>query len=114
MEKSIYAVADVMARPVSFTLITSASFAATAAGSIFDLGEGYWTVVNLGISLLTMIIGQAVLCRGARDGLATDLKLDRIIEALPSDNDAIGAEKMKFEEIEREKRAIEERTGNGD
>jgi len=112
MEKVIYAVADVMARPLSFVIIFLISAGAVSMGWLMDLGEGYWTVVNLGISLLTMVIGQAVLVESRRSSLAGDLKLDRIIEALPSDNDAIGTEKLPAAEIEKEKEAVERRTGN--
>jgi low affinity Fe/Cu permease len=57
------------------------------------------TLVNLGISNITMIIGQAVLVSTRRDGLAYHLKMDRIIEALPTPNDAIGAEHRDEAEI---------------
>ncbi len=113
MTKLIYAFADAMARPISFLILSFAAVLMSALGGVVDFGDGYWNVLNLTISILTMVIGQAVLVGSRRDGLATDLKLDRLIEAMPGDNDAIGSEHEHAEEIARMKQEVEERTGNG-
>jgi low affinity Fe/Cu permease len=47
-------------------------------------------------------------CLGGGTGSRSILKLDRIIEALPSDNEAIGAERAKEAEIQREIDAVEQ------
>jgi low affinity Fe/Cu permease len=110
MAKLIYALADAIARPLSFVIISGGFAVAALIGWILGLSDSFWTVVNLCISFLTMVIGQAVLVSSRRDGLATDLKLDHIIEALPRDNEAIGAEKLDAEEIQEKKDEVEERT----
>lgn len=108
----IYAFADVMARPVAFVIMTLAAVMAPILGVVFHLGDAYWTAINIGISIITMVIGQAVLVGARRSELANDLKQDRIIEMLPGDNDAIGSEKMHAADLEALKKEVEERTGN--
>lgn len=110
----IYGFSNVMAQPISFIILGAAGIIAAALGLLLDMGEVYMTVVNLSISLLTMIIGQAVLVSSGRDGIALHLKLDRIIEAQPSDNDAIGAEHKDAEEIEQERNRVEARASDED
>lgn len=109
MIKFIYAFADIISRPVSFAILTSLAFVGSALALATGKDIDAATIVNLAISVTTMIIGQAVLVSGRRDGLAFHLKLDRIIEALPSDNEAIGAERAKEAEIQREIDAVEQR-----
>ncbi|MET3900031.1 low affinity Fe/Cu permease [Devosia sp. UYZn731] len=70
-----------ISRPVSFAILTSLAFVGSAVALVTGKGIDAATIVNLAISLTTMIIGQAVLVSGRRDGLAFHLKLDRIIEA---------------------------------
>ena len=110
MIKFIYAFADIISRPVSFAILTALAFVGSGVALFTGKDIDAATVVNLAISVTTMIIGQAVLVSGRRDGLAFHLKLDRIIEALPDDNEAIGAEHAKEAEIQREIDVVEQRT----
>lgn len=110
MSKWIYAFADIMARPISFAALTGAVILAVTIGSVLPVPEFYWTTVNISISVITMVIGQAVLVSSRRDGMALHLKLDRIIEAEPTDNEAIGVEHEEVEIIKAAKVEVEERT----
>lgn len=92
MKKSIYAFADIMSQPLAFAALTGSAVIAIIIGTILPMPEAYWTTFNISISVTTMVIGQAVLVSGRRDGLAYHLKMDHIIEALPRDNAAIGVE----------------------
>lgn len=107
--KFIYAFSDLMSRPVSFALLTSAFLTAAGAGSIMDLGEGYMTYVNLGISIVTMVIGQAVLVSSRRDNVAMHLKLDDIIEGQPGSDRAVAAEKEDEETLQELKQEVEDK-----
>lgn len=109
MSELIYAISDFMARPAAFIALSVGFTMASIAGFVLPVPDAFPNAVNLTISLVTMIIGQAVLVSSRRDSLATDVKLDRIIEELPGDNDAIGAEAVPAEELEAQKRIIEER-----
>ena len=109
LERMIYAFADAMGKPLSFVFLTLASVISSSVGFFFKVSDGYTTFVANTITLVTLIIGQAVLVSARRSSLANDLKQDRIIEALPGDNDAIGIEEAHAAEIEREKRAVEAR-----
>lgn len=107
--KAIYAFSDAMARPISFIVLTGGFCMAAAAGTIFDLGEGYMTYVNLGISIVTMSIGQAVLVSSSRDNIAMHVKLDDIVEGQPGDDSTVGAEKEDEETLKQKKTEIEAR-----
>lgn len=100
MKKTIYAFADMMSQPAAFIALTGGTIACIMVGAMMQVPEGFWTTLNLSISVTTMAIGQAVLVSGRRDSLAYHLKLDHIIEALPRDNEAIGVEHEDEAEIE--------------
>ena len=108
MIRFIYSFADIISRPISFALLTTVSVLGSAV-ALLTTRQNTADVVNLVISVTTMIIGQAVLVSGRRDGLAFHLKLDRIIEALPGDNAAIGMERKTEDDIQHEIDAVEER-----
>lgn len=110
MSRLIYAFADLMSQPLAFGALTGAAVLAIIIGSIFPVGEGFWTTFNIAISVTTMVIGQAVLVSGRRDGLAYHLKMDQIIEALPRDNEAIGVEHEDESTIQQKITETEERT----
>jgi low affinity Fe/Cu permease len=107
--KAIYAFADAMARPASFVILTAGFMVAAVAGITMDLGEGYMTYVNLGISIITMAIGQAVLVSSSRDNIAMHVKLDDIIENHPGSDEAVAAEKEDEETLKQMKTEIEEK-----
>ncbi len=110
MTRLIYALADLMARPAAFVVLSFGFIAVAILGTILPVSDAFNNRVNLAISLVTLVIGQAVLVTAKRDSAATDLKLDRLIEVSPGSNDAIGAERLSEEEIEAQKREVEERT----
>lgn len=110
MATLIYLFADIMARPLAFMALSAGSIGLATLGASLGFGDRFWTGLNLFISVSTMIIGQAVLCVSRRDGIAVDLKLDRIIEEQPGENDAIGAERHDAEVLLQKKKEIEERT----
>jgi hypothetical protein len=70
MIKLIYAFAVIISRPVSFAILTALAFAGPAVPLFTGKDVDAATIVNLAISVTTMIIGQAVLVSGWRDGLA--------------------------------------------
>lgn len=109
MNKLIYALADVMSLPAAFMGLTGTTLFAIAIGIAFPMSELYWTGVNLAISVTTMAIGQAVLVSGRRDSLAYHLKLDRLVEALPTDNEPIGIEHEEESTIQNKITETEER-----
>jgi low affinity Fe/Cu permease len=110
MSKLIYALSDIMSTPLAFMALTGWTLIAIAIGIVLPVSEVYWTAVNLAISVSTMAIGQAVLVSSARDNTAMHVKVDRIIEALPTKNDAIGLEHEDAQKIENERDAVEART----
>lgn len=110
MTKIIYVFADIISRPVAFAILTLIALFGSAFAIATSATVDAATVVNIGLSVLTMVIGQAVLVSGRRDGLAFHLKLDRIIEALPTDNEAIGAEHERESVIQSAIDAVESRT----
>lgn len=110
MKRAIYGLANQMARPLAFVALSGAAAVAALAGLVFPVGEVYFSVVNLSISVLTLAIGQAVLVAGARDEIALHLKLDRLIEASGASTDAIGIEHKDAEEVERARMETERRS----
>lgn len=109
MSKLIYALSDIMSTPAAFMSLTGGTAAAIVVGMVLPVPEAYWTAFNIAISVTTMAIGQAVLVSGARDNTAMHVKVDRIIEALPTPNDAIGLEHEDAQKIENERAAVEAR-----
>jgi low affinity Fe/Cu permease len=109
MSKPIYALADFMSTPAAFMTLTGGTMIAIAIGISLPVPDAYWTALNLAISVTTMAIGQAVLVSSARDNVAMHVKMDRIIEALPTENDAIGLEHKDAKTIEDERAAVEAR-----
>jgi len=109
MKRAIYALADLMARPAAFVALSSSALALAAAGFVLRLGEGYFAIVNLSISIVTLAIGQAVLVAAARDEKAVHVKLDRLIEAGAATNDVIGIEHQDADAIERLRKETEQR-----
>jgi len=99
---------------LGFTGILASSWALATAEKVDGL-----TVVNLAISLATMIIGQAGLVAGRTDALAFHLKMDLVLEVgreileflkqRPVETPGIGAEHEPEEVIAKELRAVEER-----
>lgn len=115
MNKVIYAFADLMSQPIAFVILTIAGVAGSAIALLTAETIDPGMVVNLAISNLTMIIGQAVLVSGRRDGLAYHLKMDQMLEALPRDNEAIGVEHQDEETIQEKIDETERRAkGSGD
>lgn len=109
MKSIIHAFADVMSQPAAFIALSSLALTGSVY-AVFTSGPlDTMTLVNLGISNITMIIGQAVLVSSRRHELAYHLKMDRIIEALPNDNDAIGAEHRDETEIQAAIDQVEQR-----
>jgi low affinity Fe/Cu permease len=109
MTKIIYLFADIISRPIAFAVLTFAALLGSAVAIATSATIDAATVLNITLSVLTMVIGQAVLVSGRRDGLAFHLKLDRIIEALPTGNEAIGSEHEPETNIQTAIEAVESR-----
>jgi len=107
MQKTIFKLADIFATPLAFVVLMSCSLVASFLGTFTNLGDSYMAAVNLALSVLTLGIGQAVLVSSARDNKALHLKLDKLILAAPTDNDAIGAEHRKSEHLDQQIKDIE-------
>jgi low affinity Fe/Cu permease len=107
MENLVHSFTALMSRTSAFMVIGIAGIVFGSAGFIFGLGEGYSAVVNLAISIFTMITAQGIQVSGTRDTLAMHLKLDTIIKHLDIPDDEIGDEKETEDELSRRKEALE-------
>lgn len=108
LEDAIAKLSDVMGRPIAFVALTCASVVGAIVGAVVGFDGTYGMVFNLSISIITMIIGQAVLVSSRRETLASSFKLDKLIEWGPGSNDAIGAEKEDTEVLEQKIEEVEQ------
>lgn len=64
MIKFSYAFADIISKPLSFSILTTLAFVGSAIALLTGENIDAATIVNLAISVTTIIIGQAVLVSG--------------------------------------------------
>jgi len=100
LEKAVNAFSDLMSKPISFIAVVII----TALALIFQLDS---TILNVSISVFTMIVGLAVLVSTKRGEIALHLKLDKIIEAADMTNEVIGAEHEDTEKLLEDKKKVE-------
>lgn len=79
-----------------------------AIGAMLRFSADYMFIFNLLLSMLAIIISGVILVSGARSEAALQVKLDYLIEASKAPNTSVGIEHKDVQEIEAERRKVEE------
>ena len=108
MEKFVHLFTASMSKAWTFFVIAILGIVSSGIGLLLNLGDGYMAMVNVAISVFTMITAQGLQVSGTRDTLAIHLKLDTIIKHLDIPDDEIGDEKETERELTKRKQKLEQ------
>ena len=77
-------------------------------GPLFGYSDTWQLVINTGTTIITFLMVFIIQNSQNRDGIAIQVKLDRIIEALDEiDNDLVGIEKLPYKDIKEIQNKVE-------
>ena len=109
IERPINAAAAFLSRPVGFACVNGLVFAGLAAACLTDFSDAFMIAYNLGLSVLAIVMSCVLLVSQDRDTMAIHVKLDVLLLAAETDNDAVGLEHRDKAEIEAERTRREQR-----
>jgi low affinity Fe/Cu permease len=104
-------VARQVGRPVVFILCCLSIVAWAATGPYFNFSDTWQLIINTGTTIVTFLMVFLIQNTQNRDGAAIQAKLDELIRATAkARNSIIGIEHLTDVELERIRKAIEERS----
>ena len=104
-------VARQVGRPVVFILCCLSIVAWAATGPFFAFSDTWQLIINTGTTIVTFLMVFLIQNTQNRDGAAIQAKLDELIRATSkARNSIIGIEHLTDAELERIRKAIEERS----
>lgn len=83
-------------------------FVGIGIGALIQFDDWFMLGFNLFLSILAIVFAGIILVSGARSEAALHVKLDYLIRYSKATNEAIGLEHKDVEEIEAERKAIED------
>src|ERR671932_992459 len=104
-------IARQMGRPIVFILSCVTILVWAASGPFFGFSDTWQLVINTGTTVVTFLMVFLIQNTQNRDGAAIQAKLDELIRAsTKARNSIIGIEHLTDAELERIRKAIEERS----
>ena len=93
-------IAHVTGHPLTFMFFCAAIVLWTAASIVFHLSNGWLSVINTVITVITFLMVLLIQSTQSRDDAAVQAKLDELIRALePANNQFIGIETRTIKEV---------------
>lgn len=108
MSRMINGVASFLSTAVGFALTFVALLIGIGIGVMLQFNDAFMFGFNLFLSVAAIVISGIILVSGARSEAALHVKLDYLIEYSKATNKAIGLEHKDVDEIEKERRKVEE------
>lgn len=116
MNRLINGTAAFLSTTIGFALTFVALLIGIGIGVMLQFNDSFMFGFNLFLSVAAIVISGIILVSGARSEAALHVKLDYLIETSKVTNKAIGIEHKDVDEIEKERKKLEEeaRRGLGD
>jgi low affinity Fe/Cu permease len=108
ISRAINGLADFLSTSTGFLATSFALLAGIGIGALVQFNEGFMFGFNIFLSVAAIVIAGVILVAGARSEAALHVKLDYLIEYSKATNKVIGIEHRDADEIEKERKAVEQ------